>query len=237
MTGVTLGSAPTVSATLMLPNGTTIANPLYAEALQTYTIEDQFRAGQITLAQTFNTVLPFAGSDAAVAYDTYKFFTGQILNSVGEGYLLDPAKNANALDGPVYYGVSEANRFMNLAASLGSPGGAGTAGFSGAYGQLSFDAAVRQAYETVIGTGNALAAGFDVNKAIAYIDSQQAYFTQVGGGTDIGAKAAMVGYLMSAGWDAQLGNYYFAAHDYLAQQVTLAGQPAPAGMIPLLSGH
>ena len=234
--GVPLGAPGTVSPTITLANGSSVTNPLYTEAMATYVLQDQFRNGQITLAQVFNAMLPYAGPTSVVAYDTYQFFTGQTVTAAGQAYLINPAINANGLDGTAYFGVGEAGRFESFAVNLALPPSPGAALFAQNYGTLSFDAAARQAYEAVIGTGNALAAGINVNAAIAYIDSQQAYFTQVGGGTDVGAKAAMVGYLMSVGWDAHLGNYYIAAHDYLALQVTVAGQASP-GTIPLLSGH
>ena len=35
-------------------------------------------------------------------------------------------------------------------------------------------------------------------------------------------------------FDAKVGNYYIATHDLLASEVTVAGQPAAAGQVPLI---
>jgi len=54
-----------------------------------------------------------------------------------------------------------------------------------------------------------------VAKALAYIEAQHDYFLKLGGGTEIGAKAAMAGYIMEAGFVGHVGLYYDATKVFL----------------------
>ena len=218
--GVSFTAAKTVSPTVTLPDGTTAPNPLYADEQATLQIKAQYLTGAINFTQAMDQLVNLSGSTSVVAYDTYRFFGLGPPTAAGLQYLLDSTANPTDLTDSYYAGFNEAQRFMNFGVGLAMNGPA-TALFAQNYGGLSFDAAVRQAYEAVIGTGYAIVAGIDVNKAVAYLDSQQAYFSKVGG-SDLGAKAAMIGFLMSAGFDAHVGLYYNAAHDYLTGTASLA---------------
>jgi hypothetical protein len=52
--------------------------------------------------------------------------------------------------------------------------------------------------------------------------SQKTYFQALGGG-DLGAKATMIGYLLSISSDVHLGVCQQAAHDQIASDVRLVG--------------
>ena len=233
LTGVALGDAKVLSPTITLANGQTATNTLYTAALTAFGLEASFRQGGNTFAQTFEAMLKVAGPTTAVAAETYGFFTGSFPSLAGQTYLVNSVANTQDLTDPYYYGFNQASRFENFSVNLGTGTGAGAATFALAYGSLTFDQAVRKAYDVVIGNGNAILAGINLTTAIAYVDSQQSYFQAIGG-SDIGAKAAMAGYLMSAGFDARLGNYYGATHDLLAGDITVNGQPAGAGQVNLV---
>lgn len=60
----------------------------------------------------------------------------------------------------------------------------------------------------------AVGAGVDVQAALRYIESQKSYFEALGG-DPIGAKAAMIGYIISIGNAYSVGNYYQDLVEYV----------------------
>lgn len=222
--GIDTASPKWTAQTVTLADGTVIPNPALQDSQHVAAITAQFRAGTISYATAIDAVIDLAGPTTGAAAMVYKAFLGAFPTADGMKYLVDSPANPHDLTDPAYAGMSEANRFINLSVSQARDG-AGAALFAQTYGALSFEGAARAAYAAQIGVGYAIVAGIDVDKAIAYLVSQQAYFVALGG-TDIGAKAAMVGYLLSAAFDAHLGIAYEAAHGYLAGRVSLAA-PSP----------
>lgn len=147
-------------------------------------------------------VLPTTG----VAHSVYKYFTGSPPTEAGMEYLIDSASNPNDLTDPYYQKFSVENRFINFAVNLGKEG-EGRAKFEADYAALTFRESVSKAYGEIIGFDNASNYGVDVEKALAYIESQQAYFEALGG-DPIGAKAAMIGYVISVGHAQEVGDYH-----------------------------
>lgn len=216
ITGV--GSEKALSPTITLPNGQVVDNPVYLESKALSQLLTGYSAGTVSQAQVLAAIVEYSEDTSMVALEAYQFFTGKTPTKLGMSYLIDSADNPNDLTDPYYAVFNVGNRFINFAVNLGRYG-EGHAGFEKDYGTLSFEAAVAKAYEAIIGRGAATADGVDVDKAIAYIVSQKDYFTALGK-DDLGAKAAMVGYVMYAGVEYTTGKYYDAVVDHLEEMFT-----------------
>ena len=200
--------------------------PTTAEAATLASLNQQLSANQITQAQAVESVVHMADAEVSVANQAYQFFTGATPSLAGLHYLVFNGGNPNDLNSPYYAAFNLENRYINFAANLGVSG-AGEAAFAAAYGSLTFTQAVAQAYDSIIGNANAQAAGIDVNAAIAAISSEQAYFQYYGNTTslpDLGAKAAMVGYIIAEGAKADIGAYAVAETSFLSAMMSGAAQ-------------
>lgn len=211
--GFNPGAAKAAQATITLPDGSVVENPNFKAAAALERLIGLFSVGLIKEGDLAKQIADLAAPTSAVALQAYQFFTGRTPGERGMAWLVDSSDNANDLTDPYYAGFNTANRYINFAVNLGVHGEGGT-GFEAAYGALDFTAAVRKAYDTIIGFDEAEARGLDVDGAIAWVVSQKAYFDALGG-TALGGKAAMVGYLLYAGFKADIGIYSDAAHDWL----------------------
>ncbi|WP_269714001.1 Ig-like domain-containing protein [Caulobacter sp. NIBR2454] len=223
--GVDLTSAKATSPTITLANGQVVANPLYATAQAAAKLQADLAAGRITVEQAQSGLVDLAMPTTGVAHDVYKFFTGAPPTEAGMTWLIDSPTNANDLTDAYYAAFSVENRYINFAVNLGKVG-EGRAGFEAAYGSLSFSESVSKAYDAVIGFDDATEAGFDVQGALRYIESQKAYFDALGGDA-IGAKAAMVGYVVSLGGSFHVGEYYEALKEHVIETITDSLSSAP----------
>ena len=161
-----------------------------------------------------------ADSDTAVAALSYQFFTGAGPSAAGLSFLVNSGANPTDLNDSYYRGFNIENRYINFAANLGVVG-EGVAGFSAAYGGVSFAQAVDTAYEKIIGSSYALAVGVNPAAAKADIAGRAAYFTALanqsystGTQIDLAAKAGMVGYIMAEAMKADVGVYAAAMNRY-----------------------
>lgn len=159
--------------------------------------------GEMTEAQFERAVTKAVLPTVGVAHDVYTFFTGSPPTEAGLDYLIDSPLNPNDLTDPYYTGFTIENRFINFAVNLGKEG-EGRAKFEADYGALSFEEAIAKAYGQIIGVDKAERAGYDVKAALKYIESQKTYFESLGG-DPIGAKAAMIGYVISVGHTFEVG--------------------------------
>lgn len=216
ITGV--GSEKALSPTITLPNGQVVDNPVYLESKALSQLLTGYSAGTVSQSQVLAAIVEYSEDTSMVALEAYQFFTGKTPTKLGMSYLIDSADNPNDLTDPYYAVFNVGNRFINFAVNLGRYG-EGHVGFEKDYGALSFEAAVAKAYEAIIGRSAATADGVDVDKAIAYIVSQKDYFTALGK-DDLGAKAAMVGFVMYVGVEYATGNYYDAVVDHLEDMFT-----------------
>ncbi|WP_269715367.1 hypothetical protein [Caulobacter sp. NIBR2454] len=184
-----------------------------------------YSAGTITLEQLEVRLVDATLPTTGVAHDAYKFFTGSAPTPAGMTYLIDSPTNTSDLT-DAYYGVfTLENRYINFSVNLGKLG-EGRAAFEAKYGTMTFSQAVEKAYGDIIGFANAIGAGVDFAKSLSYIESQRSYFEALGGDS-LGAKAAMVGYVLSVGSTFHLGNYYADLKDYVLDGVvSSAGSPA-----------
>ncbi len=219
--GVDLAGEKAQSPTLTLPDGRIVPNPVFETAQALADVQTQLAAGLITPQQAIERIVELSAPTFGVSSDAYRFFTGSPPTEAGLVWLIDSPDNPNDLTDPYYAGFSVENRFINFAVNLGK-NGEGRAAFEGAYGALSFSEAIAKAYDAIIGVDEARAAGFDVVGGQGYIASQQAYFTALGGDA-LGAKAAMVGYILSLGSTFHVGRYYDAMEDQVGDQIGLAG--------------
>ncbi len=211
--GVSPTSAKATAQTVTLADGRVVENTLHADAQQLTTLKNQYAAGNISSAELSQKVAAMASDTTAVAVQAYQFFTGKTPLAAGITHLVDSPDNPNDLTDPYYATFNEANRYINFAVNLGKLG-EGKEAFAAGYGALSFEAAIRKAYDVVIGNSVAAANGVNVDAAVAYVAGRQSYFAAYGG-DDIGTKAAMVGYLMQAGLEAKFGHYAKATTAFL----------------------
>lgn len=219
--GVDTSAPKATSPTVTLADGTTVTNPVFAALERAKMISAQLNAGTITTLQARELLIDLATPTQFVAHETYNFFTGAPPTAAGFTYLVDSPTNPTDLTDAYYAGFNAINRYINFAVNLGAVG-EGKANFQAGYGALTFEQAVSKAYDAVIGDQVARAAGFDPVASKAYVVSQLPYFLALGGG-ELGAKAAMVGFLLSVGAEEHLGSYYQAAHDFVAPQIQLVG--------------
>lgn len=186
----------------------------------------EYQSGSISLEQLETRLVDATLPTTGVAHDVYKFFTGSAPTAAGMAYLIDSTANTTDLTDP-YYGIfTLENRYINFSVNLGKLG-EGRASFEAKYGAMSFTQAVEKAYGDVIGFANAVQAGVDFSAALAYIESKRSYFEALGGDA-LGAKAAMVGYVISVGSTFHLGNYYEELKDYVLDGVVANAGSSPA---------
>jgi hypothetical protein len=197
--------------------------PSTSEAAILASLNQQLSAGQITQAQAVEGVIHTADADTSVANQTYAYFTGATPTLAGLTYLTSPTgPNPNNLNSPYYAQFNLENRYINFAANLGV-GGAGAAAFAAAYGPLTFGQAVAKAYDAILGDAAAAAAGVNVAAALAAVTADQPYFQYYGqttGSTDLGTKAAMIGYLMAEGAKADIGAFAVANTAFLGHVIS-----------------
>ncbi len=194
------------------------------------TMAAQSQAGTLSDIDALTFVINSAQDDVQVAVQAYQFFTGKSPSQAGFDYLTNSTANPNDLNDPYYLQFNLENRYINFAANLGLFG-EGAAAFAAAYGGLTFAQAVDLAYETVIGTGYAAAAGINISAAKADILSRQAAFLQTAmdrsivtaassaAQKDLATKAALIGYLLVEGIKADVGVYAASANNFVAALV------------------
>jgi hypothetical protein len=219
-------NSPLVTApTILLADGTTVPNPLFADAATLITLETQVAAGQITVVQALQTIEQMAATTTTVSTLSYEFFTGLTPNAGGYQYLISSPANPNNLDSPYYAKFSEENRFINFAVNLGKLG-QGQPAFNATYGAGTLSDAATKAYTEIFGFAPA-AGKIDtiLNTMITsngITETRGQYFAFYGGDglNGLGTKAAMVGWLMVEAVKADLGPYATSNDAFLNDLVT-----------------
>jgi hypothetical protein len=214
-------SAKGLSPTVTLADGTVVASWVHQIAQQVLQLQAQYSAGQVTASQAKEGVVQLAFPTKGMVIEVYAFFTGAPPTAAGLTYLIDSPTNPHDLTDAAHAAFNLVNRYINFAVNLGSVGD-GRAAFQAAYGALTFEQTVAKAYEAILGEQRAAAAGYDPAAGQAYLISQQSYFRAVGG-SDLGAKAAAVGALLSIAAETHLGPYYQQAHDAISAEIQLVG--------------
>ena len=171
-------------------------------------LTDKVASGQITEAAAVQTIVQLADASTAVATTSYAFFTGHTPGENGMDYLLSPiGPNPNNLNSAYYQSFNTENRYINFAVNLGRDG-EGHAAFEAAYGGKTLFEATRAAYTVIFGSAP------DDAKIHALIDTRTDYFYAYGK-TDLGAKAAMAGWLLAEAMKADVGMYANSSNAYL----------------------
>ncbi|MET0339288.1 MAG: M10 family metallopeptidase C-terminal domain-containing protein [Caulobacter sp.] len=208
--------APSVSLDTAFANIMRHAPTTDAERTLLTSLTTQVATGQISQAQAYEKIVDAAAGTTKVAALAYQFFVGFTPNEGGMDYLLTNAGgNANHLNSAYYTAFNVENRYINFAVNLGKQG-EGKDGFQATYGALSFDDAVSKAYATIFGAAPAATRvdqilDADIGGGMTRLD----YFASYGGDRGIGAKAAMVGWLLTEAEKAGVGVYAKALDAYL----------------------
>ena len=194
------------------------AAPSTATSLLLASLASQTQSGVLSDAAALSRIVDLLDGTTAVAVQSYQFFTGSTPSAAGLAYLVNLSTNANDLNDASgqYAPLSTENRYINFAINLGANTGSdGQAAFATNYGGLSFRDTVAVAYETIIGTAAATAAGIDYNAAVTYLAraENEAYLRSFvaarapGVNVELAIRAAVIGQIMSAGATGNVGNY------------------------------
>jgi hypothetical protein len=202
-----VGPANPLPATVTTPAGQVLPNPLLEQQKAVAAIVAKVDAGQLSLPQAQEQIVDLADATTSVATLSYQFFTGKLPSRDGLDYLISSPQNPNDLNDGYYAGMSLENRYINFAVNLGKLG-EGRANFEAGYGGLSLEAATAQAYAEIFGPAPA-------GKIAAILTSERtAYFNALGGDA-LGAKAAMVGFLLAEAAKSDLGPYAAKNENFL----------------------
>ena len=214
LAGIAATAAKATAQFVTLPSGQQVTNELLANAQKIAGYVADFNAGRITSAVLLTDLAHAATDTTGLAVQASQFFSGKVPTQTALNLLLDNAANAKDLTDAYYLQFNDANRYIAYAADTSKLGST----FAADYGSLSFRDAVAKAYDAIIGNSTAAAAGVNTTAAIDYVASQQAYFRAYGG-DDLGAKAAAAGFLMYAGFAAEIGKYFTASKAFIGSTV------------------
>lgn len=161
-----------------------------------------------------NNLPPLEAGDIKLVAAIYQFFVGSIPNPGGFEFLISSPDSPTDLNDPFYAQFNTENQFINFANNLGSFG-AGKATFAQNYGSLTFDEAVRKAFEAIIGSDAVLEQGGDPEASIAFFLGARAYFEAVandrvvpsGVSLDQAIKVVAVGSILNEAVKAGYGAY------------------------------
>jgi S-layer protein len=192
--------------TTFFTNSSTGTTPTAAQQLALQALASQNASGQITDAQAQQQAVALgANNTTTVGVEAYQFFAGFAPNVAG----LTALNAAYSATGP-QAGLNGENRFIAQSVSLALQNTAAKASFNTLYGTLSIADATKAAYEIIVGTPAATAAGINVANAVAFLSSAASvtYYTNfvkanvpgLATGTaadiDLAVKAAIVGEIM-----------------------------------------
>ena len=214
-------SPDATTQTIALADGTSVANPAFAQSQSLISLAAQVDAGQTTRASALAAVGHFADATTAVAVLSYQFFTGKTPGAAGIDYLVRSPSNPNDLNDPYYAKFNIENRYINFAVNLGKLG-AGAANFSVAYGNLSLEDATTKAYTEIFGSAPEAGKISTILNGVVQVGAQSMtraqYFAFYGtdGLTGIGTKAAAIGFLLVEAVKADVGPYALANDRFMA---------------------
>lgn len=164
----------------------------------------QVKLGVMTAEAAIAKMVTLADATTSVATLSYQFFTGKAPGDAGMTYLVSSTgPNANNLNSAYYQTFNLENRYINFAVNLGKVG-EGRVKFEAEYGALTLEQATKKAYGVIFG-----ATPTDAKVSALLSGGRDAYFEAYGqdGHNGIGAKAAVVGWLLAEAEKADLGMY------------------------------
>lgn len=220
-TWVDPSSAAAQSPTITLPDGSTVANPVYQQAQDLAALTTRLASGAVTRDQADVQMRHYADATTSVATLSYEFFTGATPTAAGYSYLVNSSANASDLNDPYYVKFGLENRYINFAVNLGKLG-AGASDFQSQYGSLTLSQALTKAYGVIFGSApDAAKVDTLLNGQVVFggqTHTRAEYFAAYGldGLIGIGTKAAMVGFLMAEAVKAGIGPYATANAQFLA---------------------
>ena len=152
--------------------------PSAADAAFLGALAAQTQQGAISDADAISRLIELYANDTTkVAIATYQYFTGEAPSQAGLKFLVGgdsnetgPLANTQDLNDAYSAQFNQENRFYNFAANLALFSPAADV-VEEVYGDLTYDQAVDLAYEEIVGTAAAQAAGIDVAVAKAYLKS------------------------------------------------------------------
>lgn len=215
LAGIAATSSKALSEYLTGPNGEKVVNAFYAELKLLTQLQVDVTAGKITKAAFLDKLIGFSADTSALALQATNFFTGKTPSQAALNDLIDSATNTTDLTDFAYAIYSTENKYIEFAVNQ-AMSGTGAVTFKTAYDTLTFRDAVAKIYDTIIGNAKAATAGINVNAALDYVVAQQKYFEAYGHDA-LGAKAAVAGFLMSKGLEANVGLYAEAVKAFLVK--------------------
>lgn len=220
--------APVISPALALQTyyaAVTRSDPIAinrADAITLNLLANSVGSGSLSLETVQNVVARMAQMTTSVVNLTYQFFTGATPFEAGVDYLVGAnGSNPGGLSGAAFQGVGLENRFINFAVNLGKFGD-GQTRFATEYGGLSMTQAMTKAYADIFGSAPTEAHVRELLDAPLAVGDQTItraqYFALFGqdGVDGVGAKAAMIGWLLAEAVKADVGPYAKAQDAFLA---------------------
>jgi hypothetical protein len=210
-TGLSRFPAPSavnpLPATVTTPTGQVLPNPLLEQQKAVAALIARVDAGQITLRQAQDQIVDLVDATTSVATMSYQFFTGRLPTKTGLDYLVSSPQNPADLNDGYYAGMSLENRYINFAVNLGKLG-EGSAAFQAGYGALTLEGAAAKAYGEIFGAP-------PPGKIDAILTPERVAYFNVLGGDALGAKAALVGWLLAESAKSDLGPYAARNENFL----------------------
>jgi hypothetical protein len=234
---------PARPSTVTTPTGQTLPDPFAAPLAGVQAIIAQVNQKTLPPEAALERIIDMADATTSVATLNYQFFTGRTPSQTGLDYLISSPANPADLNDGYYAAMTPENRFINFAVNLGRDGEGRTA-FQAAYGALSLADATSKAYAEIFGSAPAAGKVADIlgaSVAFAGHSGTRADYLTALGGDGLGAKAAMVGFLLAEAAKSDIGAYAAMneafltdiadgvgafgadAHIYLATGITLIG--------------
>jgi serralysin len=205
--------------TVVTQAGQAVPNPLFTQREAVLALAADPR-GPETLQARLDKVIDMADATTTVAVMNYQFFTGKLPTEAGLDYLVNSPFNPNDLndlnDG-YYAGMTAENRYINFAVNLGR-NGEGRSAFESGYGALSLADATAKAYQEVFGVAPAAGKVAEIlNAPVSFAGrtgTRADYLSSLGMDA-LGAKAAVVGFLLSEAAKTDTGPYSMIAETFL----------------------
>jgi Tol biopolymer transport system component len=203
-------------ATVTTPAGQVLNNPILDQRAAVQAVADDY-TGVPTVEAARDRIVDMADATTTVALMNYQFFTGRLPSETGLDFLVNSAANPADLNDGYYAGMTVENRYINFAVNLGKLG-EGRAAFTAAYGALSINEAAAKAYQEVFGVAPSASKVSEIlSEQVAFGGraATRADYLAALGGDGLGAKAAMVGFLLSEAAKADIGPYSVMAENFL----------------------
>lgn len=155
--------------------------------------------------------------DVEVVAASYQFFNSALPSLDGFRFLIDSTANSSDLADPYYFAFNRENRFINFAGNLSSVG-PGQAKFLNTYNNLTFEEAVRTAFNEIVGPGGSA----DPEASINFFLSAKTYYEAVAGARVVSSavslaqatKIVAIGSILNEATKSDAGRYGKAVESF-----------------------